>query len=179
MSEARFLRCVGLVLDVEGGWSDVPADRGGRTMRGITEAVFLEASIRGIVPHGTAQRDLTADQARAIYHELYWKAARCDDFPLPLDLLLFDGYVNHRPHTAVKLMQQALRVEDDGIVGSATLTAAQQNRRPSLIVARYIVAREDFYENLVQTDASQATFIRGWKNRLVLVHREAMKDLAA
>lgn len=179
LSDVRFLRCVRLVLDVEAGWADHPADHGGPTMRGITERIFLEASTRGIIPSSTRHRDLTADQARAIYRKLYWEPARCDEFPPPLDLLLFDGYVNHRPGPAVELMQRALRVDDDGRIGPATISAALANPRPSLVVARYIVVREDFYEQIVRNEPSQAAFIRGWKNRLVTIHREAMKDLAA
>jgi lysozyme family protein len=179
MSEARFLRCVRLVLDVEAGWADHPADHGGPTMRGITERTFREAIARGILPAGTKHRDLTADQARLIFRKFYWEPARCDDFPAPLDLLLLDAYVNHRPGPAVQLLQRALRVEDDGIIGPATIAGAMANPRPSLVVARYIVAREDFYEQIVRNEPSQAAFIRGWKNRLVVIHREAMKDLAA
>lgn len=148
-------------------------------MRGITERNFLEAIRRGIIPASTRHRDLTADQARLIYRKLYWDPPRCDMFPAPLDLLLFDGYVNHRPNVGIELMQRALRVEDDGIMGPATIASAKANPRPSLVVARYIVAREDFYERIVQNNPSQAVFIRGWKNRLTLIHREAMKDLAA
>lgn len=178
MTDARFDRCVRLVLNVEAGWVNDPADHGGPTMRGITEKVFLEAIIRGIIPATTKHRELTADQAKTIYRKLYWTPPRCDEFPVPLDLLLFDGFVNHRPERAIDLMQRALRVEPDGFVGPNTTAAAQQHRRVSLVVARYITEREEFYEQLVVKDPSQARFINGWKNRLVTIHREAMKDLA-
>lgn len=40
MSTAKFRRCHEVTKAWEGGWSDHPADPGGKTMYGVTEAVY-------------------------------------------------------------------------------------------------------------------------------------------
>lgn len=54
------------LLDREGGYVNHPADRGGPTGFGITEAVARANGYRG------AMRALPRDEAAAIYRRLYW-----------------------------------------------------------------------------------------------------------
>src|SRR5688572_14706713 len=101
MSGGRFDICVARTLGHEGGFSDHKADKGGATNFGITAETLKSAQALGIVSFRVTPRTLTVDQAKAIYFRLYWNAARCPELPAPLDFLLFDSYVNHRPRTAV------------------------------------------------------------------------------
>ena len=55
------------LLAREGGYVDHPADRGGPTNWGITEAVARSASFMGDV------RDLTKGIAKEIYRSRYWQ----------------------------------------------------------------------------------------------------------
>ena len=61
------------LIDREGGYVDHPADKGGPTCFGITEAVARA--------HGYAgpMRQLPRDEAAAIYRRLYWLRPRFDE----------------------------------------------------------------------------------------------------
>lgn len=54
------------LIDREGGYVNHPADRGGATCWGITEAVARAHGYRGAI------RALPRDEAAAIYRRLYW-----------------------------------------------------------------------------------------------------------
>lgn len=56
----------------EGGYVNTPADRGGATTYGITEAVALANGFKG------SMRNLPLDVAKAIYKKQYWTAPRFD-----------------------------------------------------------------------------------------------------
>lgn len=114
-------------LGLEGGYSDVPGDRGGRTKYGITESTFRHALERGIVSGVKDVKDLNTAQAKAIYKVLYW-------FPLRLQSVrntaiaaeIFDTAVNTGIATAALITQLSLDylgedIEIDGILGTATL----------------------------------------------------------
>lgn len=55
------------LLRVEGGYSNHPSDRGGETMWGVTIGVARENGYTG------AMRDMTKEQAFAIYRRAYWE----------------------------------------------------------------------------------------------------------
>ena len=85
----------GYILKVEGGFADNPKDPGGRTNFGITAATLASARARlkdARLPEDV--KDLTKEQALAIYEKSYWKSAGCDHIPRPVDLAAFDGCVN-------------------------------------------------------------------------------------
>ena len=180
MSDGRFDRYVSIVLGEEGGESNVAGDHGGHTNLGITAETLRAAQVRGVVPFRVTVRDLTVAQAKEIYRRLFWIDSRAPEFPAPIDLLLFDAYVNHRPSPAVALVQAALRVTQDGVVGEVTLAAARlAAKRGQLadVVTAYRAAREAFYRRIVARDSSQAKFLKGWLNRIAHLEVEALRIL--
>jgi len=84
------------VIDREGGYSDQPADKGGPTCFGITEAVARANGYAGPMeklPRGTAV---------AIYKGLYWLRPRLDEVAnrsAGLASELFDTGVNMGPRS--------------------------------------------------------------------------------
>lgn len=67
----RFETCHAITAKWEGGWSDHPADPGGKTMYGVTEAVYhawLRAKGRPTKP----VRGITMAEALEIYRDKYW-----------------------------------------------------------------------------------------------------------
>ncbi len=120
-------------------------------------------------------RDLTAEQALAIYDAFYWKPAGCDKLPSPIDLLVFDGAVNCGVRQGVKFLQEALNVinEDkdqlvtDGIIGKKTLAAvAERSDALRSLCAVILWQRTLYYQSLAADKAAFRTFLRGWINRL-------------
>ena len=85
------------LIDREGGYVDHPADRGGPTCFGITEAV---ARAHG---YGGAMRNLPRREAVAIYRRLYWLRPRFDQVAARAPRLaaeLFDTGANMGPAVA-------------------------------------------------------------------------------
>ena len=92
---------------VEGGYGDDPADSGGRTMYGITEAVAREAGYIGPMP------DLSLETAKQIYRKNYWDSLRLDEVAALSESIakeLFDTGVNCGIATAASFLQRALNV---------------------------------------------------------------------
>jgi lysozyme family protein len=119
------------LIDREGGYADHPADKGGPTCFGITQAVARA--------HGYAgpMRQLPRKEAAVIYRRLYWLRPRLDEIASRSPRLaaeLFDTGVNMGPAVAITFLQRALTalnrngkdyadLTPDGRVGPATLAA--------------------------------------------------------
>lgn len=163
-----FLEASGVVFESEGGLSDHPWDKGGRTQFGIIADTWK----RWLAATGQAQRPIdtiTKDEARAIYHKWYWLAGKCDALPWPLSLVHFDSMVQHAE--APRLLQRALRVKEDGLIGPATIAAALP-ARAQLLAEELIWTRLLYYRDLLDYRELQKgqpgnySFIRGWITRM-------------
>ena len=121
------------LIDREGGYLNHPADKGGPTRFGITEAV---ARAHG---YGGAMADLPREEAAAIYRRLYWLRPRFDQvatLSARVAAELFDTGVNMGPAVAATFLQRALTalnrnakdyadLTPDGRIGSVTLHALE------------------------------------------------------
>lgn len=119
-----FDAAVALVIELEGGEALVE-DRGGLTRWGISSRANPDVNVR----------TLTRDQAVAIYRERYWRAVRGDELPPGLALVVFDAAVNQGAPTACRMLQAALGVTGDGVIGPVTLAAAKLRATPATIRA--------------------------------------------
>ncbi len=81
------------LLKHEGGYVDHPQDPGGATKYGIT-LVTLQNWRKRPTSKGDV-RQLTKEEAKAIYLANYWNAIKADDLVAGLDALAFDIAVNH------------------------------------------------------------------------------------
>ncbi len=96
---------VDALIEREGGYVNHPADRGGPTCWGITEAVARAHGYRN------AMRNLPREEAAAIYYRLYWLRPRLDlvaERSAAVAAELFDTGVNMGPAVAVTFLQRAL-----------------------------------------------------------------------
>jgi lysozyme family protein len=144
-----------LLLGHEGDFSNHPADPGGKTRFGVTEAVAREVGYKGDM------RELPLDLAKRIYLERYWKPIRADDLPPGIRYATFDAAVNSGPAQATRWLQRALGVTADGIIGPKTLTAAYAQDMNALRL-RVLAQRLRFMTNL----ANWPAFSRGWARRI-------------
>ena len=143
------------LLGHEGKYSNNPADPGGETMWGVTKAVARENGYNG------PMKDMPTDVAKAIYRKQYWDACRCADLPPLLRYVIFDGAVNSGVGQSIKWLQRALKVNDDGVIGSKTVAAA--NAAPEEALYRKLLGqRLTFMTDLKNWDA----FSRGWARRI-------------
>jgi lysozyme family protein len=167
-SPSRFEEAVQHVLRHEGGFVQHPRDPGGATKFGITRETLARAKKRPASINGV--RRLSRKEAIAIYRQLYWDAVRADELPPGLDLATFDLAVNSGPTRAGKMLQAALGVEADGVVGPVTLGAVRRADVPETI-RRLTKARLGFLGRL----ATWPVFGLGWRRRVLAVEQEALR----
>ncbi len=141
----RFETCIPRILRHEGGFVDHPRDPGGATNKGITIATYR----RYINPKGTAAdlKKLTQAQAVKVYKAEYWDKVSADKLPVGVDYVVADFGVNAGPGRAVKHLQRAVGVTEDGVIGPATL-AAVKRVSPATIVQRITDSRMQFLRKL-------------------------------
>ena len=168
-TDPRFAAATKFVLGWEGGFVDDPADRGGRTNKGVTFKAYDSWRDKKKLPRQDVKL-ITDQEVRQLYFEDYWLASKCDRMRDPSDLLQFDTAVNMGPGRAVRFLQHAVGVKVDGGFGDDTKAACASCDMGELLT-RYCDKREQFYRELARTDPSQERFLRGWLNRLNALRR--------
>jgi lysozyme family protein len=165
------------LIDREGGYVNHPADKGGPTCFGVTEAVARA--------HGYAgpMRYLPRADAAAIYRRIYWLRPRFDEIAkrsAKLAAELFDTGVNMGPSVAATFLQRALTALNrqgkdfadlvpDGRVGPATLAAldgfldARGARGGETVLLRALEALQgERYLRLAERRPANEAFLYGW-----------------
>lgn len=152
----------------EGGdkYTDRPSDRGGPTKFGVTQKAWDDYRQR----HPTlALPALVRNLDRTDAVDFY-RAEHVEPFAWILynDLLnlIVDCSVNHGKSRATKWLQEAARVQADGVIGPVTRAAV--NAAPETAYQRVLVRRFQFYA-LIVTDQGpndpDLPNLRGWINR--------------
>jgi lysozyme family protein len=98
------------VLVHEGGYTNHPADPGGPTNFGITQADYAEFKGRAVT--AAEVRAMPLADAKAIYRRKYWSRMRCDELPAGLDYTIFDYAVNSGLGRAGKVLRRLLGLSD-------------------------------------------------------------------
>lgn len=150
-----FDECFAKLLGHEGDYSNHPADPGGKTRFGVTEAVARGVGYRGDM------RELPLDLAKRIYQEMYWSQVRADELPAGVRYAVFDAAVNSGVAQSVRWLQRAVGVVDDGVIGPRTLAAVNQQNADGLR-CRLLAQRLRFLASRKNWDA----FGEGWANRI-------------
>jgi lysozyme family protein len=165
------------VIDREGGYVNNPADKGGPTNFGITEAVARAQGYRG------SMRSLPREEAVDIHKRLYWLRPRLDAVAGRAPAVaeeLFDTGVNMGPAVAVTFLQRALTALNrnggdyadlvpDGRIGPATLTALdcflhmRGQRAGEIVLLRALEALQgERYIRLAERRPANEAFLYGW-----------------
>lgn len=173
MAAWNYEACHARTLSHEGGWSNHPADPGGVTLEGVTQAVYdsyrsgkglprkaLFAAMR-TTPEWIAER-------RDIYRTLYWDKVCGDALPAGVDLAVYDYAVNSGVARAARVLQRLVAVTDDGRIGPVTL-AALARHDPATLVERICDERLAFLKRL----KTWPVFGKGWGRRVADVRRAA------
>jgi len=171
----RFVKCLHFVLEREGGYVNDPADRGGSTNKGVTQKALDGFNLRLQRPIKDV-RDITNDELEDFYFTGYWRAAKCNVLPSPLDLMVFDTAVNSGVGRAVKMLQHSLELRADGDFGPKSVEALQlviAGDRVDGLARSLLIQRRAFYQAIVANDATQIRFLKGWLNRLTHLEQES------
>ena len=159
---ANFEWAVNDVFRKEGEYSDNPADHGGKTRWGITEAVARKHGYDGDM------KEFPRERALAIYRSDYWDAVRGDDLPNELGIRMLDFAVNAGPGRAIRALQRAMEITDDGLFWPETLDHLRQMADDiPLVEARVRIEQLRHYRDIVRRDPTQGVFLLGWITRLL------------
>ncbi len=169
---AAFLRSLHFSLRWEGGYSDDPFDPGGATMYGVTINTLTRwwrYLKRDRTPTPMDVKKLTPDEAHRIYHEWYWRPCKCEDMPSGVALVVFDSAINQGTGRARKLLQKALRVKADGIIGKKTMAAIKSTDQ-KILLRDFCARRAVHYSSL----GNVVRYGYGWFRRLFAAQQEAL-----
>jgi lysozyme family protein len=169
------------VIGREGGYSNHPADRGGPTRWGVTEAIARAHGFAGDM------RGFPREEAVAVYRRLYWLRPGFDrvaELAPRLAAELFDTGVNMGPEVAAGFLQRALNALNRGAsdypdipidrrIGDATLAAlrgflARRGPAGETVLLKAVEALQgERYLRLAEQRPANEAFLYGWlANRL-------------
>jgi len=156
---ATFGKAIGTVLEHEGGYTFDPNDPGGETKWGISRKAYPSLDIK----------NLTLEQAKAIYKRDYWIYGRIQDQDVATKI--FDMAVNLGPPAAHRLLQTALlalgeTVAVDGVFGPQTLAATNRANSEQLLQELRAQAAV-YYADTVLNNPAEQKFLLGWMRRAV------------
>ena len=157
--DEAFARLIGF----EAGFSDLNSDSGNWTggRVGVGELKGTKYGIAANTYPDVDIKNLTLDQAKAIYHRDWWLKIGADDIDPAIVFQMWDFAVNAGMGTAKRALQRAVRVTDDGMIGPRTLAAIKAMTVTDVLM-RFNAQRLRFYTSLSTWDK----FGKGWTNRV-------------
>ena len=138
---SNFIQVFERVLGHEGGYVNDPADPGGETKFGISKRSYPSVDIK----------NLTIEQAIVIYRNDFWNKIDGDQLPFSIAYQLFDFAVNSGTQTAIRYLQRAIGVADDGHWGPHSRTSMDEflsTRGENDLIMRFIAERQLFQTRL-------------------------------
>ncbi len=146
--------------DIEGGWT--PIDGG--TMHGVTQAVYDNYRLSIDAPMQSV-RNISQNEVTVIMFSRYWKPAQCDLLPAKVAIAHFDAAYNEGVSGAIRVLQAALGVAQDGVIGEQTQRAIA-GADPVALLADYLDARVASYRRIATEDPAKTEYLAGWLNRV-------------
>ena len=145
----NFDRAFETVIGHEGGYVNDPRDPGGETKYGISKRAYPNEDIK----------NLTLNRAKELYKRDYWDSIDAESIPGVARLMVFDCAVNCGVTAAKKILQRAVGVKDDGIIGPKTRAAISNT--PD-IEQRFAGFWLQYYTDL----PGWPTYGKGWTRRV-------------
>lgn len=173
--EDKVLEMIAQLIKREGEkFTDDPADRGGKTKFGITEATARRLGYAG------PMENMTMAVATKLYIDEYWvrpRFIRVATLSWPVAMELFDTGVNMGIPTGVVILQRCLNafnngswgdVAIDGAIGTMTLESLRvylTRRGPEgekVLVRAMNCLQGERYIDIAERDKTQEKFVYGW-----------------
>ncbi len=177
---------ISAVIEVEGGYTNNPNDRGGETIYGITRSVAENHKhLWSKYNFNGNMKDMPKALAYDIYYQSYWRRTFCPQLSQIHPLIafhVFDLAVNGGSGSVVKQLQRLLNVLNrqgrdypdlvvDGIIGQRTVDAlsAFVKRNGHQGLRNFIIGlgmlQGAFYINITENRQQNEVFMNGWLNR--------------
>lgn len=147
----NFNKAFEALIGNEGGYVNNKGDPGGETNWGIAKRSYPNVNIKA----------LTLEDAKVIYYKDFWLVSGSEFMSYAVVYEVFDAAVNHGISRAIKLLQQAVKVEADGVSGRNTINAARVMDESDVLL-RFNAFRLKFYTGL----KTWPLFGKGWANRV-------------
>lgn len=157
----KFEKAMKFIRVVEGGKFFHPNDPGGFTNMGLTQRDYPNLDLK----------NLTREQADNIFYKDYWKKSFAHILPFPAYISYFDAVVNAGVGRANKILQEALKVKSDGVIGPKTINALNNFSDPTKLALALADGKQNFYLRLTKSRPKLKSFIKGWTRRT-----KALKD---
>lgn len=114
----------------------------------------------------------TVETAKLFYEQFYWTPLSPGSFSSAIAITLFDAAVNMGKSAAIKTMQRALRVAPDGVIGKATIAAANKRAKDDSFIGEMLAQRLE----ACRTFKTANIHFLGWSRRCFDVHLAALKE---
>ena len=164
------------VIGHEGAYQNDHNDRGNWTTGEIGKGE-LKGTKWGIsamsYPHLDIEA-LTQQEAKEIYYNDFWLRVGGDDLPAAIVFQLFDAAINHGVGNAIRMLQRAVDVADDGQYGPVTESAVMM-RMVDDVLHCFNAERLDFYTKL----STWHMYGKGWVRRVTQNMRYGAYDYTA
>lgn len=148
------------LLGHEGKYVNDPRDPGGETNWGISKRSYPNLDIKS----------LSREAAKAIYLRDFWDAVG-DSVHAAIKFQVFDFAVNSGISTALRKLQRAVGVADDGHWGPMSDAAARKQDLSDTLML-FIAERLEFWTGL----STWPTYSKGWARRAATDLRYAAQD---
>lgn len=169
------------------GYGNDPADAGGHTMVGIILDTFkaYRKAKKKPVPTVEDLKNISYEEWFDIFKTMFWDRMKADEINNQSIANLCVNTIWGSGAGYIKTIQGVVGVKCDGVVGSITLKAINENPHPDWLFKRLWDRRKKFFEDIVERDVAKyekkigrkATerelmthtkkrFLKGWLNRL-------------
>jgi len=168
---SRFRQAMSVLLPLECSYEKdgvtirmecVPGDSGGRTFAGLDEA-----------SHRNFPFDNPTPQAVVAAYEPEWNRLRSCEFPFPVGAALFIQGTNQGDERCEAMLQSAIndyggKIEEDGIIGPATVRAAWSISADDLSRA-FLAKSRARYRQIIAGTPRDEKFESGWLARIAAI----------
>ena len=169
---AEFIEAYKRILQNEGGYVNDPKDAGGETYSGISRRYNQNWAGWAIVDKNKPLKKgekIPGEQMESLvkifYKQTQWDKIKGDSINSQwIAEFTVDWYVTSGKD-AIQALQAAVGVTADGVIGNQTI-AAVNAADETIVKAKLLKARRDFYQAIVKRDPTKFKFLKGWLNRV-------------
>lgn len=164
----------------EGGTANLKGDAGKLTKYGVTQAYYNGFRDRKGFPRRTVIQ-ISEDETFSVYEE-FWNSAQCDLLDWPINIAHFTFAFNSGTEQAIRILQRALNLQEDGILGPISRSAIKYyNTDPmakQLLTTKLLLEQVFFYDSLDENHPEKTNFVTNfWLKRIKHVTREIAKGM--
>jgi len=143
-SKAAFNMAYDFVLKQEGGFSNHPADLGGATMSGVTQATYNQYLRSKGLPEKPVS-EITKQETRSIYQK-FWRQGNCHKYQTSLAIACLDSVIQFGVKNGKSFFKDL-------------------PKDPTTAAIEVVNRRKAYRQERVNENPSQRVFLIGWLNR--------------